>query len=173
MRGSVSDGVTCQPIADTLLSSYISEMGNDYIASTYESIQGGSDLVKWFGTVPIFHDAEILSFSLDHAGPSRLVLHGWNMTNLVGTDGYFVLEKRAVVTFVLKEITDLQLEGFARQNVIDELCLSRVTPDSGFSCLDLQTESPVVFEILLEHCYGLSGYIRGRGVSVSFVPDPL
>lgn len=93
------------------------------------------------------------------------------MTNVVGTDGYFVLEKRAVVTFVLEEITDLQIEGFARQNVIDELCLTRVTPGSSVSRHDLQTESLDVFEILLEHCYGLSGYIRARRVSVSFVPD--
>lgn len=144
-------------------------MGIDHKASVYESIHGGSDLLKWFGRVPSFHDAEILSLALDHAGPSRLVLHGWNM--MKGPDGYFVAEKGAVVTFVLKEITDLQLEGFTRQNVIDELCLSRIRPDFGVSRHDPQTDSPDVFEILLEHCYGLSGYIRALSVSVSFVPD--
>lgn len=170
----MNEGNDClEPIADTLPFSYSSKMGVENKAMVYESIQGGSDLLKWFGRVPSFHDAEILSISLDHAGPSQLVLHGWNMTNVVGTDGYFVLEKRAVVTFVLEEITDLHLEGFTRQNVIDELCLSKITPDSGFSGQDSQTESPDVFEILLEHCYGLSGHIRARRVSVSFVPDSL
>lgn len=137
-------------------------------ASVYESIHGGSDLLKWFGKVPSFHDAEIISLTLDHAGPSRLVLHGWVM--MKGPDGYLVLEKSAIVTFVLEEIADLQLQGFTRQNVIDELCLSRTTPASGFSGHNPQADSQDIFEILLEHCYGLSGYIRARKVSVSFVP---
>jgi hypothetical protein len=143
-------------------------MSIDHNASVYESIHGGSDLLKWFGRVPSFHDAEIINLTLDHAGPSRLVLHGWNM--IMGPDGYFVLEKGALVTFVFDEITDLQLEGFSRQNVIDELCLSQTKPDTSFSRDDPQTDSPDIFEVLLEHCYGLSGYIRAHKISVSFVP---
>jgi hypothetical protein len=138
--------------------------------SVYQAIAGGTDLLKWFGRVPRFHDAEILSLSLNRAGPSLLILHGWTMSDVFGADGYFLLEKRAVVTFILEEITDLQLQGFNHQNVIDDLCLKRVSAYSGRSRHSLTAEPPEIFELLMEDCYGLSGHIRARRVSVSFVP---
>ena len=63
--------------------------------------------MRWFGQVPSFHDAEILSLHLHRKGPSVLRLHGWINTGEVGQSGYFVLDRHAVVTFTLSEVMDL------------------------------------------------------------------
>jgi hypothetical protein len=147
-------------------------MDSDHSASVYQAIAGGPELLRWFDGVPRFQDAEIISISLNRAGPSFLVLHGWKIAKGVGPDGFFVVEKSAVVTFALEDITDLQLDGFAQQNVIDELCLNRVSTDCAISAGDPLAKSPETFELLLEHCFGLSGYLRARRVSVSFEAFP-
>ncbi len=138
---------------------------NDHIKSAYHTIEGGQELLDWFGRVPSFHDAEVLALSLDRAGQCRLTLHSWNNTDVVDAKGYFVLEKHVVVTFALEDVADLQLEGFTHQNVIDGLSLSRVSTKllHNLPCSE-------VFEILIEPCYGISGFIRAQKVSVSFVP---
>jgi hypothetical protein len=111
--------------------------------TVYASIPGGSNLIAWFGQVPDFHNAEIVSFGLRRRAPSMLVLHAWNVTSEADDRGHFVLDKHAVVTFALEDIIDLQLNGFSHQNVI----------------LGLQ----------LEPNSGLNGIIRCRRVLVDFV----
>jgi hypothetical protein len=136
----------------------------------YADIPGGLDLVAWFGRVPSFHDAEIVSLNLHRRAASTLSLHAWNTTRDVDDRGYFILDRHAVVTFFLEEILDLQLDGFSHQNVIFGLCLRRALerPDRRpFYWLD---PSPNDYEIELEPCFGLDGKIRCRKVSVAFVP---
>lgn len=41
---------------------------------TYEKIAGGPELLAWFGQKPTFHDAEILSLSLNRTGVSKLTI---------------------------------------------------------------------------------------------------
>jgi hypothetical protein len=136
----------------------------------YDAVPGGADLVRWFGQVPTFHDAEILSLRLSRKGQSVLRLHGWISTGAVGLDGYIVLDRHAIVTFTLTDVMDLQLDGFSIQNVISELILRRA-PDRperrGYLALD---PIPQDIEIELEPCYGLSGSIRARSVSITFEP---
>jgi hypothetical protein len=138
--------------------------------SIYDTVSGGADLVRWFGRVPTFHDAEILSLRLHRKGQSVLRLHGWINTGEVGQDGYFVLDRHAVVTFTLSGVMDLQLDGFSIQNVISGLVLRRA-PDRrerrGHLALD---PLPQDIEIELEPCYGLSGLIRARAASITFEP---
>lgn len=135
-------------------------MTEDQSASVYESIAGGPELLEWFGRVPSFHDAEIIGLSLNRTTVSSLVLHAWNMTNVIGADGYYVNERHAVVTFFFEEIVDLLLEGFSPQNVIGGLSLQSVSAEAN-------AHSEAI-EVSLEDCYGLSGYVRARGVSVCF-----
>lgn len=135
---------------------------------TYDEIAGGAELVRWFGQEPTFHDAEILSLHLRRKGQSSLCLHGWINTGEVGQDGYYVLDRHAIVTFTLTEVVDLKLDGFSRQNVIGGLVLRRA-PDRAdrygyFSPL------PQDIEVELEPCYGLDGFIRARSVSIEFKP---
>ena len=139
-------------------------------ASIYDAVSGGADLVRWFGQVPSFHDAEILSLHLRRTGQSVLRLHGWINTGEIGHDGHFVLDRHAIVTFTLNGVMDLQLDGFGIQNVIGRLILRRA-PDRaerrGHLTLD---PLPQDIEIELEPCYGLSGLIRSRAAFIAFEP---
>jgi hypothetical protein len=138
--------------------------------SIYASVPGGSELVAWFGHAPSFHDAEIVSLSLNRRSASTLVLHAWNTTKEVDDRGYFVLDRHAVVTFVLLDILDLELDGFSHQNVVSGLILRRAPDRPDRSSFYWRDASPDDFEIELEPCFGLDGRIRCRSVSVSFVP---
>jgi hypothetical protein len=144
-------------------------MTSDKNAPIYHAVPGGSDLVRWFGRAPSFHDAEVLSLNLRRKGQNTLCLHGW-ITTGVGHDGYLVLDKHAVVTFALEGVMDLQLEGFSIQNVISSLVLRRALdrPDRrSYLSLDPLPED---IEIELGACYGLSGLIRARSVAITFEP---
>jgi hypothetical protein len=135
----------------------------------YDTISGGPRLLAWFGKVPTFHDAEIISLSLNRSGKSELTLHGWIMTDKVDPSGYIVLDKHAVVTFSLEEIIDLQLDGFSAQNVIHGLVL-RHAKDRGRNDYHAMPAAPDDIEIELLPCYGLDGFIRAKKVEISFVP---
>lgn len=135
--------------------------------SIYDEVTGGSELVRWFGAVPTFHDAEILSLHLQRRGQSVLRLHGWMNTGKVADNGYFILDRHAVVSFVLEEVMHLQLHGFSHQNVIFGLVLRRASQERQG---DARNPLPQDVEIELEPCYGLSGLIRARSVSITFEP---
>ena len=106
-------------------------MDTNEAEAIYASIPGGSDLVAWFGHAPSFHDAEIVSFSLNRRSASKLVLHAWNTTREVDERGYFVLDRHAVVTFALEDVLDLELDGFSHQNVVFGLVLRRAPDRTG------------------------------------------
>jgi hypothetical protein len=145
-------------------------MANERDPAIYHEVPGGADLLCWFGEVPSFHDAEILSLHLRRIGDSYLRLHGWINTAAVGRDGFYVLDRHAIVTFTLDGIMDLQFDGFSKQNVIGGLTLRRA-PDRqdrrGYLALD---PLPQDFEIELEPCYGLNGLIRARSVAITVQP---
>jgi hypothetical protein len=138
--------------------------------AVYQSIPGGPELLAWFGGVPTFHDAEILCLKLDRSGPSTLVIHGWVMTDKVDAEGYFVLDRHVVVTFLLEEIADLRLEGFTAQNVIHGLRLRRLPLPTSTRDLASIHRAGEVIELALDDCYGLSGVIWARSASVRFEP---
>lgn len=146
------------------------DMTNDQDATIYQEVSGGAELLRWFGRVPSFHDAEILSLDLRRKGQSTLRLHGWVMRDEASQDGFMVLDRHAIVTFTLDGMMDLQLDGFNIQNVIDGLIL-RHAPDRperrGHLVLD---PLPHDIEIELEPCYGLNGLIRARSVVITFQP---
>ena len=142
-------------------------MAHNEETEIYDEVAGGADLVRWFGQVPSFHDAEILSLHLRRRGQSILRLHGWIMTGEVGQDGYLVSERHAIVTFTLSEILDLQLDGFSCQNVIFGLVLRRAPDRPGREVIN---PLPQDIEIELMPCFGVSGLIRARAVSIDFEP---
>ena len=144
-------------------------MQNDGFTSIYDEVSGGTELLRWFGCVPTFHDAEVISLTLNRSGSSKLVLHGWLMTDEVDANGYIVLDKHAVVTFELSGIVDLQLEGFNAQNALGQLILRRA-PDRPERRAYMTRPKHDDIEIELEPCYGLSGLIRARSVSISVEP---
>jgi hypothetical protein len=135
----------------------------------YSDVTGGDELLAWFGEVPSFHDAEILSLSLQRTGASELKIHGWVMTGEVDPDGYCVLDRHAIVTFRFIDIMDLQLDGFSQQNVIAGLRLQRAT-DRGRTGYYALPEEEDDIEVELLPCYGLDGFIRAKEVAISLVP---
>ncbi len=145
------------------------------LESVYRKLPGGTQLLEWFSRVPSFHDAEIVSLALNRRTPGLLTIHGWTIDSSQTQDGYFVLHKKAVVTFEIQDIVYLNLEGFNAQNVIDGLRIEQRAPDplakSYYSTLESNADD---YEIVLEPCYGMDGLIRCKKISVSFVPgDPI
>lgn len=138
-------------------------------SNIYHTVQGGSDLLTWFGQVPSFHDAEILSLHLCRKGQSILRLHGWIMGK-VGDDGYLVLDRHAVVTFMLEGVMDLQLDGFSHQNVIGGLTLRRAPDRVDRRPYLTLPPLPEDIEIQIEPCFGMDGLIRARSVAITFEP---
>ena len=114
---------------------------------------GAEELITWFGSWPSFHDAEVLSIELRRSGLSSLSVHAWEMTSDIDPQGFYVLRKHVVVTFSFDGISDLQLADFSSQNVISGLNLQQL--DDGF-------------ELSMSPCYGVSGYIRAKRISISF-----
>jgi len=141
----------------------------EHIPHIYDEVPGGPELLRWFGRVPSFHDAEIISLDLRRSGQSFLRVHGWVGTEEVDANGNIVLDKNAIVTFTLEGIMDLKVDGFSHQNVIFGLKLQRAT-DRGRSNYYAMPQSPDDIEIELEPCYGLGGVIRAKRVSISFEP---
>ena len=86
-------------------------------AHAVNDLPGGPAVMRWFGRVHSFHDAEILSLTLNRRGESLLRLHAWLLLSGQGPEARLELAKPAVVTFILKEIMDLRLEGFSPQKV--------------------------------------------------------
>jgi hypothetical protein len=135
----------------------------------YEDIPGGQELLAWFGQEPTFHDAEIISLTLNRLGASELKIHGWINTGEISPDRHFVLAKHAIVTFRLEQIMDLQLDGFSAQNVISGLELG-YAKDRGRSNYFSLPQDLQDIDIELMPCYGLDGYIRAKKMAISFVP---
>ena len=60
-------------------------------------VPGGPELVEWFGYAPCFHDAEVLCVTLDREdyASCSIRVHGFEMTNEVDTNGFFVFTPRS------------------------------------------------------------------------------
>lgn len=69
-------------------------------------------LLEWFGHVPRFHDALLLEISFRESGVGHLRIHTWNTTDDVDAEGYFVLDKHAIVTLTLEGISAIQCADF-------------------------------------------------------------
>ena len=119
------------------------------------AMPGADALAAWFGYWPSFHDAEVHALHLNRQGVSLLKIQTWHMTNRVDDRGFFVNEKYALVTFSVEQITALVLDDFNHQNVLSELLIEQVT--NGWV-------------MTLQPCYGLSGMIEAKEISVTFDP---
>jgi hypothetical protein len=119
------------------------------------SVPGAEEVVRWFGEWPSFSDAEVLEIDLRRKGRSSILVHGWRMTSEIDSDGHFVLDRHAVITVWLEEITDLELGDFSPQNVIGNLDIK--PHESGF-------------RVTLWPIYGVGGHIDAARVTLSLDP---
>ncbi len=120
-----------------------------------DEIPGAAELIKWFGYWPSFHDAEVLDMRLDRSGCSVVRIHAWETTDRVDNRGHFICTKHVIVSFVLEEITGLDLNDFSSQNVISGLDL-------------IQTAQG--YELSLGPCYGLEGTLTAKRIRLRLDP---
>jgi hypothetical protein len=134
----------------------------------YRDVPGGDELLNWFGEVPDFHDAEVVSMTFNRRGTSELKIHGWVMRPSE-TRGEIILDKHAVVTFRIEGIMDLQLDHFSSQNVIWGLTLKRAV-DRGRSNYFSLPEDASDIDLELAGCFGVEGFIRAKKIAISLTP---
>jgi hypothetical protein len=118
-------------------------------------LDGQDSVIDWFGYWPTFHDSEIVGISLQRASESRVDVLTWLTRNQVDSEGIYIREKYAVVSFVLSSITDLSLGGFSGQNVI--------------SGLSIEAHSSGI-RLVLHPSFGISGYVEADQIRVEVRP---
>lgn len=100
-------------------------------ATTY--ITGHEKVIALFGDWPTFHDAEVLSLSLERAFPVqtgvslvriKVVVRRYEAAHVGTAEFHMAMKCGAIVTFVFHGVSDAELEGFNYQNVINSLQVS-------------------------------------------------
>jgi len=126
--------------------------------SVINEVRGGPELLNWFeGRAPRFHDAEVLSLSLDRLDASAaLKVHTFQVTPEVDSRGHFICTRHVIVTFTLKSISSIELRDFNHQNALYGLSLNRT--ENGEFRLDM------------EPAFGLFGYIQAADVEIALQP---
>lgn len=125
------------------------------IESEFADIPGGNKVVDWFGRVPRFHDANILELTLSNMQESCLRIHAWNMTNEVDRNGFFVLEKHAVVTISARHVTSVQLDDFDTSAIISDLTIRKHGDQYSISWCS---------------SYGVSGSLKAKKLNMELQP---
>ena len=69
----------------------------------------GAAALAWFGRLPSFQGAEILSIHLNRRGASILRIHAWNLT--IDVPGLLARDRDAIVVFEFEGIKRLRLES--------------------------------------------------------------
>jgi hypothetical protein len=100
------------------------------MTTAIKGIQNSHLIESIFGGWPSFHDAEIHSLLLTRDCELRpqmdVIIHHWEMTSDVDTNGYYVLKHHTLSTLRFSGVTDLMLAGFNNQNVLSELEISEL-----------------------------------------------
>jgi hypothetical protein len=122
-----------------------------------DEIPGASELSLWFGRFPSFDDANVEDFQIRGDGTGYLKVRTFRTTDKVDSKGYFVLEKRCLVTLRLEGVNAVELTEFmAGQAIIFDLEIEK---------------SPDQFEVTVESSYGFGGVLRMGRISIEFEPE--
>lgn len=128
--------------------------------SALPDLPGGAALIEWYGFIPSFHDGFVLSTRLASDGPGEIRIHTWRMTDRTDAKGAIILDKHAVVTFVLEDVFEVNLQKFNEIGCVHDL---EVVPvDGGFEIR--------WYDVSGAGGPGIEGSIRARRMSVSFMP---
>jgi len=119
------------------------------------SIPGGQALIDWFGRVHRLHDAELFEINLTSNGASVLRVRTFQMTGKTDDRGHFILEKHAVVTITLDQVTYVALSNFNLPGIIFDLEITRFED---------------ALQVSWSGSYGVEGTLRAKHLQVAFVP---
>ena len=125
-------------------------------------IPGAQGVIAWFGYWPTFHDAEVLSISLDRQSGCRVAVHAFETTAEIDGSGHYLRTKHVVVTFCMEGFprdesgtSNIRIEFFNHQNVLSSASVNA---------------RPEGYELLLEGCHGVDASIVCERMSVSVEP---
>ena len=129
--------------------------------SLTDRIQGSEKLTQIFGEWPSFHDAEVLSFSLDRNGPTiQAAIYLFAMTSEVDNKGYYVLKNPTIANLQFDQVVEFSANGFNHQNVLWDLHIKDISQDQ---------QENINFEVVFEDSYGLEATFRCRAITVESV----
>jgi hypothetical protein len=143
------------------------QIQNDETTNILQSLPGGPQVLSWFGGRANFGDAEVLNLTLARSGPSLLQILAFA---LQPRETHRL--KKAVVTFMLTNMIDVAIEGFAHQNVIGGLDLRRAPKKQAHPSLFGIGITDAQHEIELTPCAGAFGTIRATITGVTIEPAP-
>ena len=134
---------------------------NDFFMCEVPNIDGADLVVDRFGYWPSFHDAEVISLTLDRQGPKLVFLiHAWEMTDEVDDNGYFRKKKHSRVRFICDQIDEMSLDGFNHQNVLFEIAIKKLREE------EKDQES---WGVVLDPSFGLTAEIKCRSMRIESV----
>lgn len=132
--------------------------------ATLAEILGGQSLIDWFGYVPNFHDAEVLSIDLRSKGLSILRIHTWRMTEEVDDRGFFVLDRYVVVTVTLNVVRYVALSDFNLPGIIHYLEITKTEVGTEYTGAETGTQ------LTWTGNYGIEGTLKARQVRFDLQP---
>jgi Immunity protein 50 len=119
-----------------------------------------------FGAWPSFHDAEVISFSIERELPfkndftlARMKVNVWLTVTEYSDEIHYehVDKNNSLVTFIFHEAIDIELSGFNHQNVID--------------AIEVQENTDGTNKLLVEivSCWGFGGSLRCSRIEIESV----
>jgi hypothetical protein len=130
---------------------------NQPTMSIVRQIPGGEQLIDWFHGRLEFGDAEVVELRLMRNEPS--ILRIWQSISARERYGGPPF-KTALISFMLRDVLDVAIQGFSHQNVISGLKIRMAKPMQLHpSLLGIGLHFPD-HEIELEPCAGAFGVIR-------------
>ena len=121
-----------------------------------DTIPGWQAVVDWFGYSPNFHDAEVVSVELRRDPEASYVrVHAWRTNSDTTEQGHYRQDRHALVSYSLKGITSLAMNGWNHQNVLSQLWVDR--SENGYV-------------LHLPEIYGVDGEIAAAEITVSIEP---
>jgi hypothetical protein len=135
--------------------------------SVFLALDGGKEIAEWFGFVPSFHDATLSGLELSNGG-GIISLKAFRMTSEIDANGYFVLDRHALVDITLNGITGISLKGDAN-SVIQDFGVRRLAAESG-SWGTIPGPDVGDIELCWESSWGLEGVIYASSVGFRLRP---
>lgn len=130
---------------------YPSMKTNGRIMVPEELVLNAEKLISIYGRWPSFHDAEVLSLSLERAGPCCVIrLASHERTRDVDDQGFYKKENQCLITIRFTEVEDLCVEDFNHQNVIAGIVL----------------EQEEKMRVKIEGIFGMSAEFRCAGIVI-------